>query len=87
MIRNFSLFILLTLKDIALAQEQIKVLQTVKTSAQISAYYLTILKKSRKHYFNMVSGYNGGMSNNPYYKRVMKNIDLINQYVKSGQLI
>lgn len=69
------------------AQIANKLLTDVKTSAQVSAYYLTILRKSRKHYFNMVSGYNGGMSNNPYYKRVMKNMKILNKYVKNGQLI
>jgi len=73
-----------TLTDAQIAN---KLLTDVKTSAQISAYYLTILKKHRKHYFNMVSGYNGGMSNNPYYKRVMKNMELLSTYVKNGQLI
>jgi len=73
-----------TLSDAQIAN---KLLTDVKTSAQISAYYLTILKKKRKHYFNMVSGYNGGMSNSPYYKRVMKNMTLLNKYVKNGQLI
>ena len=73
-----------TLSDAQIAN---KLLTDVKTSAQISAYYLTILKKSRRHYFNMISGYNGGMSNSPYYKRVMKNMQLLNKYVKNGQLI
>lgn len=73
----------------ALSDAQIanKLLTDVKTSAQISAYYLSLLKKSRKHYFNMVSGYNGGMSNAPYYKRVMKNMKYIHKLVKSGKLI
>lgn len=69
------------------AQIANKLLTDVKTSAQISAYYLTVLKKNRKHYFNMVSGYNGGMSNSPYYKRVMKNMKILNKYIKNGQLI
>ncbi|MDF1882182.1 transglycosylase SLT domain-containing protein [Sulfurimonas sp. MAG313] len=73
-----------TLSDAEIAN---KLLTDVKTSAQISAYYLTILKKSRKHYFNMISGYNGGMSNNPYYQRVMKNMKFLNKYVKNGKLI
>jgi len=64
-----------------------KLLTDVKTSAQVSAYYLTILRKSRTHYFNMVSGYNGGMSNNPYYQRVIKNMKILDKYVKNGQLI
>jgi hypothetical protein len=69
------------------AQIANKLLTDIKTSAQISAYYLTILKKSRKHYFNVISGYNGGMVNNPYYKRVMKNMSLLKKYVKDGRLI
>ena len=69
------------------AQIANKLLTDVKTSAQISAYYLTILKKSRKHYFNMISGYNGGFSNSPYYKRVMKNMKYLDKYVQNGQLI
>lgn len=69
------------------AQIANKLLTDIKISAQISAYYLTILKKSRKHYFNVISGYNGGMSNNPYYKRVMKNMTLLKEYVKDGKLI
>ena len=64
-----------------------KLLTDIKTSAQISAYYLTLLKKKRKHYFNMVSGYNGGMVNNPYFQRVMKNMKLLDQYIKNEQLI
>ncbi len=69
------------------AQIANKLLTDVRTSAQISAYYLTILKKKRKHYFNVISGYNGGMVNNPYYQRVMKNIALVQKYVKNGRLI
>lgn len=69
------------------AQIANKLLTDVKVSAQISAYYLTILKKSRKNYFNMVSGYNGGMSNNPYYKRVIKNMRILDKYIKNGKLI
>ncbi len=69
------------------AQIANKLLTDIKISAQISAYYLTILKKSRKHYFNVISGYNGGMSNSPYYKRVMKNMTLLKEYVKDGKLI
>ena len=69
------------------AQIANKLLTDIKVSAQISAYYLTILKKSRKHYFNVISGYNGGMNNSPYYNRVMKNMTLLKKYVKDGRLI
>jgi soluble lytic murein transglycosylase-like protein len=69
------------------AQIANKLLTDVKTSAQISAYYLTILKKNRKDYLRMISGYNGGMVNTPYYNRVMKNMLFLDKYVKNGQLI
>jgi soluble lytic murein transglycosylase-like protein len=69
------------------AQIANKLLTDVKTSAQISAHYLALLKKSRKDYFRMISGYNGGMTNMPYYERVMKNKKLLEKYIKSGQLI
>lgn len=69
------------------AQIANKLLTDVKTSAQISAHYLALLKKSRKDYFRMISGYNGGMTNMPYYERVMKNRKLLEKYIKSGQLI
>lgn len=72
------------LSDVEIAN---KLLTDIKTSAQLSAYYLTILKKKRKHYFNMVSGYNGGISNNPYFKRVMKNRKFLDKYIKNGKLI
>lgn len=69
------------------AQIANKLLTNVKTSAQISAYYLTLLKKNRRDYLRMVSGYNGGMINTPYYNRVMKNMRLLEKYIRSGQLI
>ena len=63
-----------------------KLITDIEFSATIAAYYMKWLSDNRKSYFNAVSGYNGGMSNTPYYKRVMKNYKLIRQYVKEGVL-
>lgn len=59
-------------------------LTDIKLSATIAAHYLVRLKKSRKKYFHMVSGYNGGFSNHRYFKRVMKNYAYVEKLVKEG---
>ena len=61
-------------------------LTDVKVSARIAAHYLIRLKKHRKKYFNMISGYNGGWSNRPYFSRVMKNYKYVEKLVKQGKL-
>ena len=61
-------------------------LTDIKTSVKIAAHYLVRLKKSRKKYYYMVSGYNGGWSNRPYYSRVMKNYRTVAMLVKKGRL-
>ncbi len=61
-------------------------LTDIKTSVKIAAHYLVRLKKSRKKYFYMVSGYNGGWRNKPYYSRVMKNYRTVSMLVKKGYL-
>ena len=61
-------------------------LTDVETSTKIAAHLLVRLKHSRKKYYNMVSGYNGGFSNAPYYKRVKKNLHLVYKLVKQNLL-
>ncbi|WP_188108628.1 transglycosylase SLT domain-containing protein [Sulfurimonas lithotrophica] len=78
-----SLNHLLKLSDTKLAT---LLLTDVKTSTKIAAHLLVRLKHSRKKYFNMVSGYNGGYSNAPYYKRVKKNLNLVYKLVKKNLL-
>lgn len=78
-----SLRHLLKLSDNKLAN---LLLTDVKTSTRIAAHYLVRLKNNRKKYFNMVSGYNGGFSNAPYYKRVKKNLHLVYKLVKKKLL-
>lgn len=66
------------------AQIANKLLTDVELSARIAAHYLTLLMKARGEYFKMVSGYNGGMINHPYYARVMKNMELVKKLVARG---
>lgn len=63
-----------------------KLVSDIKFSATIAAHYITILKRQRDHYFNVVSGYNGGMNNLPYFKRVMQNMRLIKKLLKQGKI-
>jgi len=63
-----------------------RLLSDVTLSARIAAHYLALLRKQRGTYLTMISGYNGGMTNRPYYRRVMKNIGLVKELVKSGHL-
>jgi hypothetical protein len=79
-----SLAWLLKLDDAKIAN---KLLTDIELSARIAAHYLVILKERRGHYFNTVSGYNGGMSNRPYFNRVMKNMELVKKLVENGRLI
>ncbi len=63
-----------------------RLLSDIELSARIAAHYLVLLSKARGDYFKMVSGYNGGMSNHPYYARVMKNMTLVKKLVANGKI-
>lgn len=71
------------LSDVQLAG---RLLGDIKLSAQIATYYLVLLQNQRLDHFYAISGYNGGMVNQPYYNRVMKNMALVDQLVSSGKL-
>jgi len=61
-------------------------LKNVECSAQISAYLLIDLEQRRSNYFQIVSGYNGGIINKPYFYRVARNLKDIHQMIKKGIL-
>ena len=61
-------------------------LTDIKLSARIAATYLVMLRNARPTYYNAVSGYNGGMNNWPYYKKVSRHLALVRKLVKSGRL-
>ena len=68
------------------AQIANKLLSDIELSARIAANYLVILKHRRGKYINMVSGYNGGMTNRPYFNRVMENMKLVKKLLKNGRI-
>lgn len=63
-----------------------KLIRDVEFSATIAAYYMKWLSNNRKTYFSAVSGYNGGLSNWKYYKKVKKNMVIIRKAVQKGLL-
>lgn len=71
------------LNDVQLAA---RLLGDVKLSANVATHYVVLLQNTRKDHFTAVSGYNGGMTNRPYYNRVMENMKLVNRLVSSGML-
>ncbi len=79
--RDFAFLILKTDAEIANL-----LLTDVKLSAKVAATYLVMLVNARPTYYNAVSGYNGGMNNWKYYKRVSRHMDLVKKLVKSGRL-
>lgn len=74
------------LSELTDAQIANKLLSDIELSARIAANYLVILKNRRGEYFNMVSGYNGGLTNRPYFNRVMKNMELVKKLLKNGRI-
>ncbi|MBU0631455.1 transglycosylase SLT domain-containing protein, partial [bacterium] len=68
------------------AQIANRLLTDIEFSARIAAHYFVILKNTRETYLHSVSGYNGGMTNMPYYSRVMKNLMIINKLKENKKL-
>ena len=71
------------LSDVQLAG---RLLGDIKLSAQVATHYLVLLQNKRLDHFYAISGYNGGLSNRPYYDRVMKNMNVVNHLISSGKL-
>lgn len=72
-----------TLSDVQLAG---RLLGDVKLSAKIATHYVILLHKNRNGHFYAISGYNGGVTNRPYYERVMKNRGIVERLVVEGKL-
>jgi len=63
-----------------------QLLTNLKLSVKIAAHYLVILKERRVHYFNVVSGYNGGYHNHRYFSKVMQNMKLVKKWISEDKL-
>ncbi len=49
-------------------------------NAKIAVLYLVWLSDHSRSYFEMVSRYNGGRSNHPYYNRVQRNMRFLSRF-------
>ena len=80
------------INDMPEAKLFVKLLKDIRFSAKVAAHYLIWLSHTRKHhlwklhYIHIISGYNGGYVNKPYYKRVMKNMAKIKILKQKGIL-
>ena len=63
-----------------------KLIGDTEFSAIIAAYYMKWLSDYRKTYYSAVSGYNGGLDNWKYYKKVKENMVIVRKLVKKGKL-
>jgi len=63
-----------------------RLLTDLNLSAQIAANYIIMLKHARHDYLKVISGYNGGFVNFPYYNRVMKNMKIVRSLIRNGTL-
>lgn len=69
-----------------------KLTSSVIFSCMLAGYYIrlnynnAIKKKMRKPYFKAISHYNGGWNNKTYFKRVMKNMKIINRLIAEGKI-
>lgn len=55
-------------------------------SARVATHYFLLLKHSRKNYMSAISGYNGGITNAPYFEKVTKNLEDIKALKKEKKL-
>jgi hypothetical protein len=55
-------------------------------SARIATHYFILLRHSRKNYMSSISGYNGGMTNTPYFEKVTKSLEDIKTLKKEKKL-
>lgn len=73
----------LSLSDAQIAKRLIK---DTRFSARIATHYFVLLQNKRENYMHSISGYNGGVNNQPYYKRVMQNLQVIKQLTKKQKI-
>jgi hypothetical protein len=72
-----NLFDVKLMSDVELIE---KMMHNSAFNAKIAVLYIVWLSDHSKSYFEMVSRYNGGKVNHPYYNRVQKNMRLLSRY-------
>jgi hypothetical protein len=75
--KSFKLVKVQNLSDLELIK---KMMHDDLFNAKIGVLYIVWCSNNSKSYFETVSRYNGGKSNQPYYDRVQKNLKLLKKH-------
>ncbi len=75
--KSFNLAEVQNMSDLELIK---KMMHDNLFNAKIGVLYIVWCSNNSKSYFETVSRYNGGKSNQPYYDRVQKNLKLLKKY-------
>ena len=75
--QKFELWDVKQMDDITLIK---KMMHDDVFNAKIATLYMRWLSEHSKSYFEMVSRYNGGKVNHPYYNKLKKNLRFLNAY-------
>ncbi len=75
--KSFKLVKVQNMSDLELIK---KMMHDDLFNAKIGVLYIVWCSNNSKSYFETVSRYNGGKSNQPYYNRVQKNLKIVKKY-------
>jgi soluble lytic murein transglycosylase-like protein len=75
--KHFNLLDVDAMSDVALIR---KMMKESLFNAKIATLYVVWLSEHSKNYFEMVSRYNGGKVNHPYFNKIQKNIAFLKHH-------
>ena len=75
--KNFALWDVKEMSDVALIK---KMMHENTFNIKIATLYIVWLSEHSNSYFEMVSRYNGGKVNHPYFNKIQKYIKFLNHY-------
>ena len=75
--KHFKLLDIHAMSDVALIG---KMMKESTFNAKIATLYVVWLSEHSKSYFEMVSRYNGGKVNHPYFQKIKKHLDFLKAY-------
>ena len=75
--KNFNLLDVASMSDVMLIK---KMMHESTFNAKIATLYILWLSEHSKDYFEMVSRYNGGKVNHPYFNKIQKYLNFLKRY-------
>ena len=75
--KSFNLLDIKMMSDVMLIK---KMMHESHFNAKIATLYVVWLSEHSQSYFEMVSRYNGGKVNHPYFQKIKKNLSLLKRY-------